>query len=293
MGIVAAQAIGEPGTQLTMQTFHKGGIAVGGDITMGLPRIEEIFELRIPRNPAIICNVNGDISAIKKTLGTEEYKNGEKTITVLIDKESSKGKKETKDFLIPFGRFIVVKEGDKIKKGDLLTDGAINIKDIFKIAGKNKTQEYILDEVDKVYSTQGATINEKHIEIIIKQMLSRYEVKDSGGTELNQKEIVELSEVLEENEKARKKGKAEAKVQQLITRITSVSISTTSFLSSASFQDTARVLIKAAVEGSEDKLRGLKENVIVGRLIPAGTGFRREYAKDDKENVSTGNEGGK
>ena len=175
----------------------------------------------------------------------------------------------------------MVKEGDKIKKGDLLTDGAINIKDFFKIAGKNKTQEYILDEVDKVYSTQGATINEKHIEIIIRQMLSRYEVKDPGGTELNQKEIVELSEILEENEKARKKGKTEAKVQQLITRITSVSISTVSFLSAASFQDTARVLIKAAVEGSEDKLRGLKENVIIGRLIPAGTGFRREYIKKD------------
>lgn len=281
VGIVAAQAIGEPGTQLTMQTFHKGGIAVGGDITMGLPRIEEIFELRIPRNPAVVCDINGYVSAIKKVSGGEENDSGEKIITVLIDKESSKSKKETKDFLIPFGRFILVKEGDKVRKGDLFTDGAVNIKELFEIAGKNKTQEYILNEVDKVYSSQGATINEKHIEIIIRQMLSRYEIKDPGGTELNQGDIVEMSEVLAENEKAEKAGKAEARIQQLITRITSVSISTASFLSAASFQDTARVLIKAAIEGSDDKLRGLKENVIIGRLIPAGTGFRREHIKDD------------
>ena len=293
VGIIAAQAIGEPGTQLTMQTFHKGGIAVGGDITMGLPRIEEIFELRAPRSPAVICDANGYVLAVKKAPAAEKYQDGEKIITVFIDKESSKSKKETKDFLVPFGRFITAKEGDKVKKGDLLTDGVINIKEFFKIAGKGKTQEYILNEVDKVYSTQGATINEKHIEIIIRQMLSRYEVKESGDTNLNQGEIVEMSEVLRENEKAEKEGKEKARIQQLITRITSVSISTISFLSAASFQDTARVLIRAAVEGSEDELRGLKENVIIGRLIPAGTGFRREYVKEDSKDSAAGGEDGK
>ncbi|MDP3902000.1 MAG: DNA-directed RNA polymerase subunit beta' [bacterium] len=290
-GIVAAQAIGEPGTQLTMQTFHKGGIATGGDITMGLPRIEEIFELRIPANPAVICDIKGSVIDIKDGLVEDGYKNGDKVVTVLIDRESSKGeKKETKDFIVPFGRFILGKVGEQLNKGDLLTDGAINIKDYFKIAGKKKAQDYILNEVDKVYSTQGATINEKHIEIIIRQMLSRYEVKDPGGTELNRGEIVEMYDVLEANEAAVAEGKEEAKIAQHITRITSVSTTTSSFLSAASFQDTARVLIKTAVMGGEDKLRGLKENVIIGRLIPAGTGFRREYAGEDVADENIGEE---
>lgn len=280
VGIVAAQSVGEPGTQLTMKTFHKGGIATGGDITMGLPRIEEIFELRIPRNPAVVSDVDGEVLEIKQA-GEEGKKAGDKVITIILDKASEE-EKETKDFLVPFGRFITAKKGDKIKKGDILTDGSLNIREYFSIAGRDKTQEYVLKEVDKVYAMQGATINEKHIEVIIRQMFSRYKVAEPGGTGLNQDEIVEAIRVIEENEKAEKEGKETAKFEQIVMPIAKVASTTTSFLSAASFQDTARILIKTAVTGGEDKLRGLKENVIIGRLIPAGTGFRKDYAKEEK-----------
>lgn len=265
VGIVAAQAIGEPGTQLTLRTFHTGGIASGGDITQGLPRVEEIFELRPPANPAVICENEGEVYDIIE-------KNNERIVGV---------GKPTKDYTIPFGRILIVKEGDKMKKGDLLTDGAVNIKRLFTIAGKEKSQEYILHEVSKVYTTQGALINDKHIEVIIRQMFSRYKIKEPGGTKFNTEEIVERIELLEENEKVGKKS--EAKAIPLVMPISRVSLSTASFLSAASFQDTARVLIKMAVEGTEDKLRGLKENVIIGRLIPAGTGFRKDYIKEKEE----------
>lgn len=264
IGIVAAQAIGEPGTQLTLRTFHTGGIATGSDITMGLPRVEEIFELRIPRNPAVICQTDGEVLEIKET-------NSEK-IAVISGKE----------YLIPFGRLLIVKKGNKVKKGDLLTDGAVDIKEYFSIAGKEKTQDYILNEIDKVYTMQGASINDKHIEVIIRQMFSNYEIKDPGDTKFNKKEIVEKEELLEENERVKDKGKTEAKAVQLVRGIQKVSLARASFISAASFQDTARVLIKVATEGAEDNLRGLKENVIVGRLIPAGTGFRKEYIKEEE-----------
>ncbi len=265
IGIVAAQAIGEPGTQLTLRTFHTGGVASGGDITQGLPRVEEIFELRPPRNPAVICEEDGNILDIKE-------RETEKLMIV--------GEKE---YVIPFGRMIVVKEGDKVKKGDLLTDGAVNIKKLFLIAGREKTQNYILNEVSKVYSTQGATINDKHIEVIIRQMFSRYRIKDHGDTNFNTEEVVEKKELLEENERVKKEGETEAKAIQLVMQISKVSLSTTSFLSAASFQDTARVLIKVGVEGAIDKLKGLKENVLIGRLIPAGTGYRKDYIKKEEE----------
>lgn len=265
IGIVAAQAIGEPGTQLTLRTFHTGGIATGGDITMGLPRVEEIFELRSPRNPAVICESNGEISEIKE-------KNNEK-IAVIGEKEH----------LIPYGRMLIVQKGSKVKKGDLLTDGAVNIKDYFAIAGKEKTQDYILNEVDKVYAMQGASINHKHIEVIVRQMFSNYEIKDGGDTGFNKGEIVEKEELLEENEAMEKNGKAEAAAVQLVRGIQKISLARASFISAASFQDTARVLIRVAIEAAEDRLRGLKENVIIGRLIPAGTGFRKEYIKKEEE----------
>ncbi|RJQ31541.1 DNA-directed RNA polymerase subunit beta' [Candidatus Parcubacteria bacterium] len=282
VGIVAAQAVGEPGTQLTMKTFHKGGIAVGGDITMGLPRIEEIFELRNPKNPAVVCDVDGEIIDIESVTEGPEAKTADKVITVLIERETAKGKEESKKFYIPFARFITVKKGDKIKQGDVLTDGSLNIKEYFAIAGKDKTQEYILKEVDKVYAMQGATINEKHIEVIIRQMFSRFKVLDVGETDLNLGELADARKITEANEKAEQDGKPSATVEQIVMPIAKVALSTASFLSAASFQDTARVLIKTAVVGGEDKLRGLKENVIVGRLIPAGTGFRREYVKEEE-----------
>ena len=281
VGIVAAQSVGEPGTQLTMKTFHKGGIAGGGDITMGLPRIEEIFLLRIPKNPAVICDVEGEVLEIKQAGEELDLKTTDKIITVLVDKEASKTDKESKEFYIPFGRFVTVKKGDKLKIGDVLTDGSLNIKEYFVIAGRDKTQEYILKEVDKVYSMQGATINEKHIEIIIKQMFSRFKVIDSGDTDLNVGETINSQKALEENEKAENAEKNPAKLEPIVLSIDKVALSAPGFLSAASFQDTARVLIKTAVMGGEDKLRGLKENVIIGRLIPAGTGFRKEYVKEE------------
>src|SRR3989344_1116250 len=178
VGIIAAQSVGEPGTQLTMKTFHKGGIAGGGDITMGLPRIEEIFLLRIPKSPAMICDAEGEVLEIKQAGEELDLKTTDKIITILIDRETAKTDKESKEFYVPFGRFVTVKKGDKLKAGDVLTDGSLNIKEYFAIAGRDKTQEYILKEVDKVYSMQGASINEKHIEVIIKQMFSRLKVID-------------------------------------------------------------------------------------------------------------------
>ncbi len=273
IGIVAAQSIGEPGTQLTLRTFHTGGIAAGGDITTGLPRVEEIFELRPPRSPAVICEEDGEVLEIKE-------KNEEKIAVINLPAQAGE-----KEYVIPFGRLLTVKKKDKVKKGDLITDGAVDIRLLFAIAGKEKTQDYIINEVSKVYTMQGASINDKHIEVIARQMFSRCRIKDPGDTNLNKEKIVDKEELLEENEHMKKTGKKEAKGMVLVMPISRVSLSTTSFLSAASFQDTARVLIKVATEGAEDKLRGLKENVIIGRLIPAGTGFRKEYLKEEKEEV--------
>jgi DNA-directed RNA polymerase subunit beta' len=265
IGIIAAQAIGEPGTQLTLRTFHTGGIAAGGDITMGLPRVDEIFELRPPRNPAVICEEDGEVVEIKE-------KNDEKTVII--------GKKE---YPIPFGRILIIKKKDKVKKGDLFTDGAVDIKELFVIAGKEKTQDYIINEISKVYTMQGASINDKHIEVIVRQMFSKYRIKDPGDTKFNKEKIIDKFELIEENERLKKEKKKEAKSVMLVMSISRVSLATPSFLSAASFQDTTRVLIRVATEGAEDKLLGLKENVIIGRLIPAGTGFRKEYLKEEEE----------
>ena len=185
-----------------------------------------------------------------------DAKSTDKIVTILIDKEASKTDKESKEFYIPFGRFITVKKGDKIKIGDVLTDGSLNIKEYFAIAGRDKTQEYILKEVDKVYSMQGATINEKHIEVIIRQMFSRYKVIDPGDTDLNEGESANIERVLEANEIAEKEGKTLAKLEPMVMPIAKVAGSASGFLSAASFQDTARVLIRTAVSGGEDRLRG-------------------------------------
>ncbi|MDD5032507.1 MAG: DNA-directed RNA polymerase subunit beta' [Candidatus Pacebacteria bacterium] len=281
-GIIAAQAVGEPGTQLTMRTFHEGGVAKkGGDITLGLPRVEELFEARTPSNPAVITEYSGDVLEIKEA----DSSSGEKTVVVLPEASEIKAKKaksekpektEVEEYVIPFGKRIIVKKGAKVKAGDPLTDGPIDIKVLFKIAGKEAAENYILKQVGKVYDIQGVSIHDKHLEIIVRQMFSRYKVKSSGDTPLNKGQLVERTILLEENKKAREKGGEEAGASITLMGVSKVSLSTSSFLSAASFQDTARVLIKTSTEGGRDKLRGLKENVIIGHLIPAGTGIRKD-----------------
>ena len=265
VGTIAAQAIGEPGTQLTMRTFHAGGTAsVGGDITSGLPRVEEVFENRAPKNPAVISHVDGTITDILKG-------DGEKTIVILPDEKSKT--KDKVEYLVTAARMVLVKKGDSVKRGDLLTDGSADIDELYKYGGKDAAQNYIIREISKPYELQGETVSRKHIEVIVKQMFSRRKVKDSGETALIKGDVMENFEHAEANARAREKGLAEAKTEEVLMGITEVSLSRRSFLSAASFQHTTRVLIAAAIRGVDDKLVGLKENVIIGRLIPAGTGF--------------------
>jgi DNA-directed RNA polymerase subunit beta' len=274
VGIVAAQAIGEPGTQLTMRTFHSGGVA-GADITQGLPRVEEIFERRMPKNPAIIAQDAGEVVAIR-----EEGK--EKVIVMILDEpETAKGNKKGKqgEYTVPFRRQPIVKVGDKIKKGQFLTDGSADIEELFTHAGKEVTEEYIVAEINKVYELQGAAISRKHVEVIIKQMFGRIKLTNPGDTHFTQSDVVEVSNFRAENMRVKANGGTEAKGRYLILGITDVALSTDSWLSSASFQNTTRVLITASTRGQMDELRGLKENVIIGRLIPAGTGLRGEEGK--------------
>jgi DNA-directed RNA polymerase subunit beta' len=269
VGIVAAQAIGEPGTQLTMRTFHAGGVA-GTDITQGLPRVEEIFERRTPKNPAIIAHESGEVTAIR-----DEGK--EKIIVLLADDEvNAKGNKNGKqvEYTVPFRRQPIVKIGDTIKRGQMLTDGSCDIDELFNFASKEVAEEYIVSEINKVYELQGAAISRKHVEVIIKQMFGRVKIVNPGDTRFTQSDVVEISTFRAENSRVKAEGKTEAKGKHLVLGITDVALSTDSWLSSASFQNTTRVLITASTRGQMDELRGLKENVIIGRLIPAGTGLR-------------------
>jgi len=297
VGVVAAQSIGEPGTQLTMRTFHTGGVAGSGeDITLGLPRVEELLEARIPSNQAVLCDVEGEVIKI-------ETIENEKKITVLLNKtvenksdliinEEPRGKKkkvakneDSKSFTIPFGKTLLVKKGDKVFLGDALSDGPYDIKKLYALTGKEQTQKYIMKEVAKVYFLQGVSVNLKHIEVIVRQMFSRVKIKNPNDTRLMFGKIVDEIEFLEENEIAAKKGLKEAEGHKVLMGITKVALSTASVLSAASFQDTTRVLVEAAIRAKKDKLRGLKENVIIGRLIPAGTNFRKEFEKKEKEKV--------
>ena len=275
VGIIAAQAIGEPGTQLTLRTFHAGGVA-GTDITTGLPRIEEIFERRIPKNPAIVSETDGEILEIKDKDGKE------KIIKVLSDSKVD-GKSNEIEYLVAFNRIPIVKAGDKIKKGEILTNGSADIAEIFKFGGKELVEEYIIKEINKVYELQSASISRKHTEIIIRQMFSRRRVKDSGETNFSNGDIVENTAFIEENNRISKIQKKEAKAETIVLGITEVSLRTKSWLSAASFQNTNRVLIENAVKGGVDNLRGLKENVIIGRLIPAGTGFKNRDVVSEEE----------
>ncbi|RJQ35473.1 DNA-directed RNA polymerase subunit beta' [Candidatus Parcubacteria bacterium] len=271
VGVIAAQAIGEPGTQLTMRTFHTGGVAtVGGDITMGLPRVEEVFECRMPKAPATIARVSGTVSGMAKD-GIETV------ITILPDGgsvgKSAKAAKRDTEYRIHPLRTIIVKEGAHVEKGDFMTDGSADLEDIFTLGGKEQAQEYIIGEITRIYELQGVSTARKHLEIIVKQMFSRVAVSHSGDTGVSAGEIIADFEFDRINKNQKDAGGEPAKAKQLLLGITEVSLTRASFLSAISFQNTPRKLAEAAVSGAVDRLIGLKENVIIGRLIPAGTGF--------------------
>ena len=269
VGTVAAQAIGEPGTQLTMNTKHAGGAAsVAGDVTSGLPRVEEVFEKRQPKIPAVISKTDGVITSIR-TEGREKII----TVAPTLGSKYATKKNDSIEYPVHFRRVVIVSAGDAVKQGQFLTDGSAHLPDLFKYAGQIPTQEYIINETNKIYELQGVTIARKHIELIVKQMMSRVKITDVGESHFTVGDVVEEWTLFQANEALKAAGKEPAKCEKLILGITEVSLSRRSFLAAASFQNTTRVLINAAVRGSEDKLTGLMENVIIGRLIPAGTGF--------------------
>lgn len=267
VGTIAAQAIGEPGTQLTMRTFHAGGTAsAGGDITQGLPRVEEVFERRKPKSPATVSKTDGVVSSIR-------VEGKDKIITVLSNAGSTKAKSKEVEYTVPPLRTIIVKENEEVKKGQLLTDGSADLSELFKYGGREVTQDYIIAQINKIYELQGESVSRKHIEVIIRQMFSRVKITESGDTDFTTGDVIGRDEFRRVNTRMEEAGKKPAEADQIILGITEVSLTRKSFLSSASFQHTTKVLINAAVKGAEDDLRGLKENVILGRLIPAGTGF--------------------
>ena len=260
VGIIAAQSIGEPGTQLTMRTFHTGGVA-GGDITQGLPRVEELFEARKPKGLAIISEITGRV---------EIDETGKRKEVIVVPKE---GEREV--YQIPYGSRVRVKQGQLVEAGDPLTQGSINPHDIVRVKGIGGVQEYIVKEVQRVYRLQGVDINDKHIEVIVRQMLSKVKVEDPGDTDLLPGGYEDVLTFQECNEEAESKGLRPAIAKRVLLGITKASLATDSFLSAASFQETTRVLTEAAIKGKEDHLIGLKENVILGKLIPAGTGMKK------------------
>ena len=261
IGIIAAQSIGEPGTQLTMRTFHTGGVA-GGDITQGLPRVEEIFEARKPKGLAIITEFGG-VATIKDTKKKREV--------VVTNHETG----ETKAYLIPYGSRIKIVDGATLEAGDELTEGSVNPHDILKIKGVRAVQDYMLREVQRVYRLQGVEINDKHIEVIVRQCLQKIRIEEAGDSGLLPGSMVDALDYLELNEKLEEEGKELAVGSQVLLGITKASLATNSFLSAASFQETTKVLTEAAIKGKVDPLIGMKENVIIGKLIPAGTGMKR------------------
>ena len=269
VGTIAAQAIGEPGTQLTMRTFHTGGVAtIGGDITHGLPRVEELFDKRPPKTPAVLSQVEGDVIEIKDDMG-------KKTIVILPD-VGSEGASKTRDkieYEVPHRRVALVQTGTHVMRGDALTDGSLDLDELFELAGSEKLQEYMIDEVSKIYDLQGAPVSHKHMEVIIRQMFSRVSIVDPGDSTFVKNEVIEMGTLIATNRELEEAGKEKAKSAPMVLGITEVSLNRKSFLSAASFQHTTRILISAALRGTTDVLSGLKENVIIGRLIPAGTGF--------------------
>ncbi|MBI1975691.1 MAG: DNA-directed RNA polymerase subunit beta' [Candidatus Vogelbacteria bacterium] len=275
VGIVAAQAIGEPGTQLTMRTFHAGGIASAeGDITMGLPRVDEIFERRSPANPAVIAHDDGEVIEISRD-------RKEKRI-VILGEGGKKAKQESITYPVLPNRTILVDRGARVKKGDILTDGAVDISELFKYGGKEAAENYIIREIIAVYSLQGEAVSPKHVEVIVRQMFSRRKITSQGGTRYIVGEVVDAGELEIENAAAQSRGEESATVEALVLGITEVALNTSSWLSAASFLNTTRVLIDASIAGKTDRLRGVKENVIVGKLVPVGTGYHAERSVRDK-----------
>ncbi len=260
VGIIAAQSIGEPGTQLTMRTFHTGGIASTGDITQGLPRVEELFEARKPKHAAIVCMESG--------IATVEEK--DKIIHVLVKTDEG----DTKDYTIPFGLGVIVKTGDRVEPGTVLTTGSVYPQDILRTKGVKGVQDYILKEIQSVYRSQGVDINDKHVEIIVRQMMNKVQIEKSGDTDLLPGEKIDLHRFEEESISALEKGGRRPVGKRILLGITKAALAKESFLSAASFQETARVLTEAAIKNKVDPLIGLKENVIIGKLIPAGTGIK-------------------
>jgi DNA-directed RNA polymerase subunit beta' len=336
VGVVAAQSVGEPGTQLTMRTFHTGGVASEGDITQGLPRVEEIFETRTPKNKAVVAEVPGvvrikeprvreiisaDGESIVKTSGKERVL--EITYEKSLDKKITipKGKKVTvlikdgdelaqgqiiftngdnqvtaplagtakidghtlmiygrelgvREYLVPSVKSIMIKDGAKVEAGDQLTEGSLDLHQIYKLKGQKFTQQYIMKEIQHIYSSQGQKLNDKHVEVVIRQMFSKVYVLDAGDSDFMPGEVIEYMDAVFANEALAKQKKKPVLFEQLLLGITKVSLSTRSWLAAASFQETAKVLINAAITGKTDDLSGLKENIIIGRKIPAGTGFK-------------------
>ena len=261
VGIIAAQSIGEPGTQLTMRTFHSGGVA-GGDITQGLPRVEELFEARKPKGLAIITEIPG-VAVINDTKKKREI--------IVTNPENG----DSKTYLIPYGSRIKITDGQVLEAGDELTEGSVNPHDILRIKGVRAVQDYMLREVQRVYRLQGVEISDKHIEVLVRQMLKKIRIEENGDTEFLPGTLVDVLEFEDVNEQLEKEGKTPAEGKQVMLGITKASLATDSFLSAASFQETTKVLTEAAIKGKVDHLVGLKENVIIGKLIPAGTGLKR------------------
>lgn len=261
VGIIAAQSIGEPGTQLTMRTFHTGGVA-GDDITQGLPRVEELFEARKPKGLAIIAEFGGT-AVIQDTKKKREV--------IITNNETG----ESKAYLIPYGSRIKIQDGQVLEAGDELTEGSVNPHDILKIKGVRAVQDYMIQEVQRVYRLQGVEINDKHIEVIVRQMLKKIRIENNGDSELLPGTLVDTLDFDDINEALEAEGKEIADGKQVMLGITKASLATNSFLSAASFQETTKVLTEAAIKGKVDPLIGLKENVIIGKLIPAGTGMKR------------------
>src|SRR3989454_7070945 len=281
IGIVAAQSIGEPGTQLTMRTFHWGGVA-GADITHGLPRVVEIFEARNPKGAAKLAEVGG-------TVKIEDSERGPK-VSIITDEVGEDGEPlEPVSYQLPRRTRVLVEDGQTVEPGDALHEGSLNPADLLRLKGDTATELYLVQEVQRVYKSQGVDIHDKHIELIVRQMLKKVRVESAGDTDLLPGQLVDKVVLDRENARMRKEKKEQATFEPLILGITKASLATESFLSAASFQETTKVLTDASIEGKVDHLLGLKENVIIGKLIPAATGLKKyrtiEIGPDEKVTV--------
>ena len=282
VGIIAAQSIGEPGTQLTMRTFHTGGVAGGEDITQGLPRVEELFEARKPKHIAIVTEIGGQVKL---------EDNNRNAVITSTDPAAAEGDVLSKTYLIPFGARTKVKNGQMVEPGDLLTEGSVDPHEILNIKGAAAVQDYLIEEVQSAYRLQGVDINDKHIEVIVRQMMKKVRIEDAGSTDLLPGSLVDKGNFYAANEEIEKRiaageiGLSYATYSPTLLGITKASLATDSFLSAASFQETTRVLTDAAIKGKVDPLMGLKENVLIGKLVPAGTGMARYRDVEIEENI--------